>query len=377
MNQKEISELRRRFQPGKSAISHIYGCYVNDSREIISRVDKSLGLMPEEEATKYLTLLKRAISGRLGKNLIDVVFSTQQVKDSQEHSFLMNLRHSELKDYNLRETLYQRIINNLDAEGSYLILLGYEAYDVPTKKSDDEDANKAADQPSDQIFRYFVCAVCPIHSGKPELEYNTSSNEFELCPPGQTVANPDIGFMFPAFDNRSTNIYSALYYSRKADEPHQEFYKSFFHVEPPMTATEQKETFQAALESANICSMAAFQGIHEQIKMRIDDHNEAKEAEPLVLTSEDICEILTDCDVKEDHVKAFQSCYNDYFGKDMALFPENIIDSGKYEIKMGDTVLNIPPDRSHLIETRIIDGVKYLLIPVDSNAEVNGFPVIV
>ena len=123
--------------------------------------------------------------------------------------------------------------------------------------------------------------------------------------------------------------------------------------------------------------MTTFQGIHEQIKMRIDDHKEAKETEPLVLTSDDLCEILTDCDVKEDHVKAFQSCYNDYFGKDTALFPENIIDSGKYEIKMGDTVLNIPPDRSHLIETRIIDGLKYLLIPVDSNAEVNGFPVIV
>ena len=131
------------------------------------------------------------------------------------------------------------------------------------------------------------------------------------------------------------------------------------------------------MESANICSMNTFQEIHEQIKLRIDDHKEAKESEPLVLSSADLCEILTDCDVKEDRVKAFQECYADCFGKDTALNPENIIDSAKYEIKMGDTVLNIPPDRSHLIETRTIDGVKYLLIPVDSNAEVNGFPVVV
>ena len=54
MNQKEISELRRRFRPERSAIGHIYGCYVNGNREIISYLDESLGTMPQEEAEKYL-----------------------------------------------------------------------------------------------------------------------------------------------------------------------------------------------------------------------------------------------------------------------------------------------------------------------------------
>lgn len=58
MNQKEVSELRCRFRPDKSAVSRIYGCYVNSSREIVSYLDESLGSMPQDEAEKYLSLLK-------------------------------------------------------------------------------------------------------------------------------------------------------------------------------------------------------------------------------------------------------------------------------------------------------------------------------
>ena len=94
MNQKEVSELRRRFRPDKSAVSRIYGCYVNSSREIVSYLDESLGSMPQDEVEKYLSLLKRSLSGTLGRNLIDLVFSTQQVADSEEHRLLMSLRDS-------------------------------------------------------------------------------------------------------------------------------------------------------------------------------------------------------------------------------------------------------------------------------------------
>ena len=96
MNQKEINELRRRFRPEKSTISRVYGCYVNSSKEIVSDLDESLGMMPQEESEKYLSLLKKGLSGSLGKNLIDIVFSTQQVADSEGHRLLTTLRDSQL-----------------------------------------------------------------------------------------------------------------------------------------------------------------------------------------------------------------------------------------------------------------------------------------
>ena len=98
MNQKEVSELRRRWRLEKSAVSRIYGCYVNCNKEIVSDLDESLGMMPEEEAEKYLGLLKKSLSGALGKNLIDIIFSTQQVMDSEEHKLLSALCSSAYKE---------------------------------------------------------------------------------------------------------------------------------------------------------------------------------------------------------------------------------------------------------------------------------------
>ena len=166
MNQKEINELRRRFRPEKSAISRVYGCYVNSSKEIVSDLDESLGMMPQEESEKYLSLLKKGLSGSLGKNLIDIVFSTQQVADSEEHRLLTTLWDSQLKDNEARQTFYHKVIDSLDmGDSSYLLLLACDSYDVPHRGKDDSLQADA----SDEVFTYIVCVVCPIKEGKVEL----------------------------------------------------------------------------------------------------------------------------------------------------------------------------------------------------------------
>lgn len=72
MNQKELNEIRRRFRLDKNNFSRIFGCYVNSNREVISWIDASLGLMRQEEQEMYLGLLKKTLSGTLGRNLIDI-----------------------------------------------------------------------------------------------------------------------------------------------------------------------------------------------------------------------------------------------------------------------------------------------------------------
>ena len=244
MNQKELGELRRRFRPDRSAVSRVYGCYVNSGREIISYLDESLGQMPQEEAEKYLGLLKKALSGTLGKNLIDIVFSTEQVMNGPEHRLLSQLRSSALKDGAARDAFYQKVIESLDmGESNYLILLAHDAYDVPHRGKDGE----AQADGSDEVFQYIVCAICPVKDGKMELGFFPGENEFHSCAQGQVVAPPELGFLFPAFDDRAVNIYNALFYSRKADELHQELIDAVFHTEPPMSPAEQKEAFQSAL----------------------------------------------------------------------------------------------------------------------------------
>ena len=220
MNQKEIGELRRRFRPEKNAISRIYGCYVNSRREVIAYVDGSLGTMPQEEAEKYLELLKKALSGTPGKNLIDMVFSTRQVVDSEEHRRLMALRDSQLRDREIREEFYRKVIDSLEMDGSnYLILLAHDSYDLPHR---DRNGDRQAGD-SEEVFSYIVCCICPVKDGKPALGYCPGEQEFHSCLSLQIVAPPELGFLFPAFDDRTANIYSALAYTHKPDQLHQEF----------------------------------------------------------------------------------------------------------------------------------------------------------
>ena len=374
MNLKEIGELRRRFQPDRTAISRVYGCYVNSRKEIVSYIDESLGVMPREEAEQYLAFLKKALSGALGKNLIDIVFSNQQVMDSDEHRALMALRDSGLKDTEQRNAFFRRIIESLDmGESNYLILMAHDAYDVPQRGKD----GMKQDDASDRVFRYVVCAVCPVKDGKLALGYFSGENEFHNCLAKQIVGAPELGFMFPAFDGRAANIYNALFYSRKPDELHQEFIDGIFRIEAPMSAAEQRAAFQAALADAleEKCSMDVVQSVHERLRERIDEHKESKDPEPLTVSAKDLGNILTDCGVAEEQAAAFREKYAEQFGEGAVLSPENIIDSGRFEVKTGDATLSVDPERSYLIETRIIDGKKYILIPADEGAEINGFSV--
>ena len=329
MNQKEINELRRRFRPEKSAISRVYGCYVNSSKEIVSDLDESLGMMPQEESEKYLSLLKKGLSGSLGKNLIDIVFSTQQVADSEEHRLLTTLRDSQLKDNEARQTFYHKVIDSLDmGDSSYLLLLTCDSYDVPHRGKDDSLQADA----SDEVFTYIVCVVCPIKEGKVELGYFPGDNEFH-CAAGQTVASPELGFLFPAFDDRAANIYNALFYSRKANEIHQEFIDAIFHVEAPMSAVEQKEAFQSALSDAFDCSLEVMQTVHEQLREKIKEHRESGSSEPLEMSASEIGQILQSCGIADEQVAAFQENCGEQFGSGVVLNPANLIDSSQIQIR--------------------------------------------
>lgn len=373
MNQKELSELRRRWRLDKNAVSRIYGCFVNSAKEIVAEVNESLGMLPQEEAEKYLSLLKKSLSGTMGKNLIDIEFTTQQVMDSEEHRLLMQLRASALRDDQARKKFYETVMASLDLDHSnYLILLAHDAYDVPHHGKDGEVQEDA----SETVFSYLVCAICPVKEGKVELNYFPGDNEFH-CTAGRTVAQPELGFLFPAFDDRTANLYNALFYTRKAEDLHQAFLDAVFHTEPPMSAPEQKAAFQNALVDSlgDTCSLDVVQAVHEQLSAQIAEHKERKDPEPLTVSVGSIGAILADCGVREDQIVDFRQECEEQFGENAALNPSNLIDAKKIEIKTPQVSVSIDPEYSYLIETRRIHGRKYLLIPLEDGVEFNGLAV--
>ena len=308
----------------------------------------------------------------MGKNLIDIVFSTQQVADSEEHRLLTALRTSQLKDNEVRQAFYRKVIDGLDmGESSYLLLLACDSYDVPHRSKDDSVQADA----SDEVFTYIVCVVCPIKEGKVELGYFPGDNEFH-CAAGQTVAAPELGFLFPAFDDRAANLYNALFYTRKPSEIHQEFIDAVFRVEPPMSAAEQRDTFETILEDAlgADCGIEVAQAIHDQLSSQIREHKESKNTEPLTMTAGAVGKILLECGVTEEKVAAFQTQCGERFGIGAVLNPANLIDPGKYEVKTAQATIQIDPEFSYAVTARVIDGRTYLLLPAEE-VQVNGLPI--
>ena len=368
MNEKEIGEIRRRVRRDRSNMTTIYGCYVNGQKEIISEFSKSTGMMSENEAEKYFTLMKRTLSGSVGKNLIDITFRTAQVANSPEHKLLMDLRSSGLKDSEKRQELYRKIIDSVTFPEGFLILIGCDSYDVPFKKLD------SADHASGEVFTYILCAVCPVKLAKPNLHYDADSKAFQDGGAVNVVSAPEAGFLFPAFDDRSTNIYNALYYTHSQKDNHPDLVDALFCVQPPKPAAEQKKSFEALLTTSlnESCSLDVVQTVHEQLCQCIELHKESKVAEPLLISKEQVKQALKESGVPERNISKFSVEYDSVFGFEAELHPKNIINNKQFLINTPDVSIKVNPERSDLIETRIIGGVKYILICADENVEVNG-----
>ncbi len=373
MNNKEIGEIRRHLRRDRSNITALYGCYVNDNKEIISAFRQSTGMMPENEGEKYFALLRRALSGAIGKNLIDITFKTSQVASSPEHQLLMDLRKSKLSDEALLESFYRKVIESVSIEGNYLILVGCDSYDVPFKSKDD---STISDQ-SEETYTYLICAICPVKQTKANLHYVPEEKLFHDGAMAQMVSAPALGFLFPAFDNRSTNIYNALYYTHDTKIAQDAFIEALFNTPVPQPAAEQKKTFEALLSTAlgEECSLDVVQTVHDQICQRIELHKESKVADPLLVSKSDVKEVLQSCGVSEEHLAKFSVDYDEAFGFEADLHPKNVIDEKHFEVKTPDVVIKVDPARSDLIETRVIGGVKYIMICAEEEIEVNGVSI--
>lgn len=375
MNQKELREIRKRFTLDKDSISHVYGCYVNAAKDIVARMDMSMGLMEQEEAELYLKLLKKSISGTLGKNLLDIEFSTKQVEDSDEHRLLQALRQSHLRDEDMRELFYKRVIESLDfGDDSYVILLATDSYDIPFKGHDDE----IWEEGSNEVFDYIICCICPVKDAKASLRYFAEEQNFRGASSGHVLGNPELGFMFPSFDDRSTNIYNALYYSRGLVDIHHEFIDGIFNIEKsPMSAGAQQHAFTDVLcESlGEDCSLDVVKAVHGQIRQQLLVHKESKDPEVPELFVEDLDDVLKHSGVPEEKVEVFNEACRKEFGDQSILNPINVMESKKFEMKTPEVKITVDPEYTYLITTQEIDGSQYLLIPAGEGVTVNGIDI--
>ena len=372
MNDKELREVRKRFRPDQNNISHIRGCFVNEKKEIVTEFNESLALCPQEETESLLAIMKKTLSGSLGTNLIDLKFRTEQVRESDEHALLMALKRSELSDDDAVHELFFRIKENVTLGGNYVILLAFDKYDYFEYGKDGEK-----NEDSFGVYNFFVCSICPIKHMKSAVSFHAYDNTFHTLSSDSLIGAPELGFIFPAVEDRQENIYGSLYYTHDITKNHTDFVKRIFDLELPMPAAVQKETFDECLSEtmSDGCDFELLCSVQEQISEMIEEHKEEKSVEPLRVSKNEIKNTLKYCGIEEEKLEEFDKLYDEQFGEKTEVAPQNIVDVKKLEVKMPDVTIKVNPKRRDLVSTQIINGAKYILIKADENVSVNGIDI--
>lgn len=371
MNKKEILEIRRQFTPENCAITRICGCYVDHEKEKKSELKKAFLSLPEEEAFKYFDIFRHTLSGTLGKNMINMEFPLEQELSGGTQEFLLKLRDSRLEDDLLVEEFYDKVIESYDYPENYYIILIHAVYDVPGKASDGEEMFDA----SDTVYEHLMCSICPVNLSKAGLSYNAHTNNIEDRIRDWVVDMPVKGFLFPAFTDRASNVHQVLYYSKKPEELSPDFISNVLGSEIPLSAGNQKTSFQAIVSDTlgTSCDYETIRNIHDNLNEMLE---EAKEApEPLELSRPDIKRLLERSGASEEQMSAFDREFEDVMGEQKTVLASNIASTRTFQIETPDVIVKVNPERSDLVETREIDGRRCLVIAIDDHLEVNGIEI--
>lgn len=410
MRKKDILELKRRLKKEDCTFTKMCGCYVNGEKNIILNFKETFLNLEEDEFFKYLEIAKKVLSGTIGNNLLELSFPVNEEYKNDKQSFLMSLKKSKLKDDTLLHSFYKSIIDSYDYTGNFLILVFHDAYDVITKTRD----NLKLDE-SEEVYEYILCAICPVSLSKPALGYFEEDNKIAARVRDWIVEAPVNGFVFPAFIDRSSDVNSIMYYTKNPKDSHPELMEEALGCSSKRTATEQKETFHNIITNAigydEEKSNNLFMEIQENINSRIDEHTtvNGKDSQPIILTNDTIQDILAESGVSEEDSSRIERFYTKEFGTTLPI-ADDLIDAKilkaseqkKKEQKLEkeveilqnklentnkkleevskmedeseenyDIILKVKPEKASQIKSQIIEGQKYIVIPVEENEQTN------
>lgn len=423
MNKKEIMEIKRRFKKEDATFSRLCGCYVDGNHNKVCQWGGSFLNLEEDEFYKYLEIANKALSGTLGNNLLELQFPTEEEAVGGRQQILMALRDTKLEDENLLERYYDLVIDTYDYTGNYLILLYHDTYDVMTRTTDNNNLDE-----SEEVYDYLICAICPVVLSKPGLGYREDEKRIGPRIRDWVVGAPDTAFLFPAFNDRSTDIHATLFYTKNTKEPHSEFMANGLGCGVERTATEQKMAFHSIVrnvlgadeEETEDLLLDIQQNLSNMAEEYADIHGDGEE--PFLLDKETMGKLFAECNIPEEKASRIEKNVDEVFGekppvaehvidakalvqnemrveklaleeqvgdltlqlteKDsqlkerttQLLEKQEEIDNYVAETKTYDVVLRVRPDKAAQITSQIIDGKKCLVIPMAENehAAING-----
>ena len=422
MNKKEILEIKKRFKKESATFTRVVGCYVDGNHNKVCKIGNTFLNLDEDEFYKYLEIANKALSGTLGNNLLNLEFPVEEEEVGGRQQILMALRETKLQDEALLDTYYDLVIDTYDHAGNYLILLFHDAYDVMTRTSDNNNLDE-----SEEVYEYLICAICPVDLSKPGLGYLEEEHRIGPRIRDWIVGAVDTAFLFPAFNDRSTDIHATLFYTKNTKEPHSEFMANGLGCGVERTATEQKMAFHSivrnVLGAEDEHTEEVLLDIQQNLSEMIDEYEETHDEEDVFLLDKDVVsKLLTDSNISEEKASRIETSEDEAFGEKPPV-AEHVIDSKALlqnelrveklaledqvgdltlqlnkkedelkerttqliekqeeidnyiaETKTYDVVLRVKPEKASQIKSQIIDGQKCLVIPMkeDEHATING-----
>ncbi len=408
MNKKEVLELKRRFTKEHCTITRMCGCYVDAAKEKVVSFSQTFLNLEDEEFYKYLEIAKKTLSGNIGDNLLTLDIPLEEEATGGKQQFLLGLRESKLKNEQLIDRFYDLIIDSYDYAGNYLILLFHDAYDVMSRTTD----NNKLDE-SEEVYEYLLCAICPVSLSKPGLGYREAENRIGPRIRDWVVGAPDSGFLFPAFNDRSSDIHSLLFYTRDTKEPHSELMEQALG-QTKRTATEQKNLFSHIVTHALGEEAGDAEDTYFNLQQKMNDYMEEQEVffdeeTGVILEGDELEKLLKESDIPDDAAEEIKISYTQTFQDQMpdvaelidqkklaataqkkeeaalreellqlrasaALLEDADKDRSNDTIKTYDVILRVKPEKVPQIHSQLIDGKRCLVIPMDEHehAAVNG-----
>lgn len=410
ITKQDIQELRRRLSRNGCTFGRMCGCYVNSGKQVVLKFVQPFTELEEDEFYKYLEIARKTLSGTPGSNLFELEFDrTEEAHERQ--AFLLALKQSRLENEDLLDRLYEQIIEQYQNPGNYLILLFSDVYDVPAKTSDQAETGE-----SEEIYEYMMCAICPVELSKPQLGYQEEENRIGACVRDWVVGLPELGFVYPAFSGRSTDVNAALYYVKTGKSSHPELVENVLGCISQRTATEEKNAFRAIVQQAfgsdTQQADAAYVQIQKNLGEIVAEQQEDESLPPVSLTREVAADVMRDVEMPQPVREEIDRAYEQTFGEappmannlvdqklveegarrahtaaleqkvsalqaELARRPETDADADTPPWADGpeDGIdLRVPEQMEQQIVARVVDGQRCLLVPLaDGQApRING-----
>ena len=206
INRDDMLELTRRMTPSRTCFTRVAGCYVDADGDFDGSFNIHFGKLNAHDREQNLAWAKTIPFASTNEQLCQYPIAPGKNPTQSVWALLMTLRNVGLKNDAMMDTFYDLVMEHYQASGPYAIFMYHGGYDVPIKGSDKEYQKE-----SEEVYNFLIGTISP----------QVADQE-----PGE----PECGYLFPAFTNRSTDTAHINIYQRDPRHPHTELAEKILNV---------------------------------------------------------------------------------------------------------------------------------------------------